>query len=567
MDSLSPYHHVVDIGKYLEKQYQVVLSYMQGNSDSQNENQTYDNIIEAILVLISKWATGITSSIIQQDVLSQAKNIQSRNHVKPEQSHQQTLHGEIREIGVFKPSDTAVIHIKQPDIELTIRASLHGALLPFLKNNILHTGRIIHFANVRFSNEVVIPNQLCIVDLKKTKSDTDFIIESTKPFTLSGLSEKKPPTALLVTVEKPVKDGVIVSDGASIKTKFYLDNDRLNLRLLLRFGDVLVIYKPDVKELHPGQLDLLFGPNTVIFRVPVGTTSGLSQISQHTRSHLMQDGLFFRYTDACRSIQGTVEKCQNSYVENIWNSTTITLCDHQGHTQRVFIEKYKCTFETSKTIAQLRPNHYIWIFGLVSLRKNETYLEFTQETTIFDANLLYGLISSDIIKVRSLQYINNFDTYVARAIIANVVCKVKRVHNVCHMVINSGHCNNCKTNIDDDFDEEVIMTLDIDDGTCDQVTVYATGNKFPFWGVSGRAWLRYNIRERNDSLTRIIGKEFIFVLSKGSDLEFGEISDNIIWRVDQCVTPVGDVEREIRKLTKWHNKYDADTIEILSSEV
>ncbi|OHT06228.1 hypothetical protein TRFO_25781 [Tritrichomonas foetus] len=558
------FHHMLDLQSFMDEENENISSYLTGRADSYSDSIIDSNwTAEQILLLFEKWTTGITRTILRQDVLNQSRTSRSRQHVKPDSMHQPVLHGKITEIGLFEGNSSAIIHIQQDGYDLLIIAAVHGALEPFLKTFIAE-GRSIHFANIRFSNEYLIPNQLCVIDLKKTKTDIDFVISSTQNTSLRELSEEEPPNALLLRVEAPTERGIIFTDGEK-KVELYLDEDRKPLKLLLRFGDVIVFYQPWVRELTPGIKSLIYGPNSVMFRVPVTVNSSdpLSQISQHA-SHLSQDGLLFRNSAACRSLRGTVLKIEHVQDSGKWSSS-ITIFDSDDRNVRINIKNGVSPYEVMRVVSLIRPNHYVWIFGLIELSNN--ILSFTSETAIFNTSLLHSIVASNIVIPKSLSIISEFTTFVARASIIKVNCELRKVHKTCQTLVSYKNCSTCKAMIiDDDLEEEFLFKLEIDDSSCDPVTVYGNGSKFPFWSIKPVDWKKADETKKGSLISKIIGKEYIFVLSLGNEQEFCGFGDDTVWRVDQCIRPVGDVEREVRMIRKFHEKLDVENNTIIDCE-
>jgi hypothetical protein len=99
--------------------------------------------------------------------------------------------------------------------------------------------------------------------------------------------------------------------------------------------------------------------------------------------------------------------------------------------------------------------------------------------------------------------------------------------------------------------------MKIDDGSCDAVKVMAVASKFPFWSGNVEMWQKCDQNEKRNLLSDLLGKEFLFVLSKADLGEFGMEGANG-WRVDQCGKPIGDLEREIYRIFEWHRGMDRE---------
>ena len=547
---------MLDLQAFIESENEKIFSYITSRPDSFVE-PSFDPswASEQILELFEKWTTGITRTIMRQDVLNQSKSSRSRNHVKPDVMHSPVLHGTIKSVTFYKRTGSAVVDIQQNQYELVIKAALHGALVPFLERRLITEGRAIHFANIRFSNEVLIPNQLCVVDLKKTKEDINFVIKCTETTSLKNLNEDDPPYALLLRVEGPTKNGIFLTDG-EYKIELFLDDDRKSLKLLLRFGDVIVFHQPWLKEMSPGILSLIYGPNSVMFRVPVSVQSKdpLSQISQHA-PNLSQDGLLFRNSAACRSIRGTVINIEHKVDYGAWASSLITLLDSNERKVNISVKAETSSYDVMKAVSEIRPSHFIWLFGLIETSSN--VISFTNETTVFNTSLLCSIIASNVVVPKALKIRDNFTTFVTRAVIVNITCEAKKVHKICHTLVPFNSCPVCNYTLnDDEMESDFLISLDIDDSSCDPVTVYGNGSKFPFWTVKTGDWVKFTPEKKKKIKNSILGQEYIFVLSIGNEREFCGFGDDNVWRVDQCIRPVGDVEREVRLLKKWHQKLD-----------
>jgi hypothetical protein len=554
MTSFSPFHHFVDLQTFLDSECTIIQHYLDETKDSYSETpELFESISEQILQLFSKWATGITTTIIRQSVLNELRTSRSSQHVKPDENPSKSvLHGMIKSLTFFPGAVT--ITIQQIGYNRDIRAAVHGSLLPFVKQ-FLHEGRRIHFANVFFSNQHMIPNQFIVIDLERRKSDINFIIESTSSSSLETLSSDNPPKGLLLRVDGRTVTGITVSDGPQSFSELHLEKEQLGLQMLLRFGDIIVLYKPLIRELTSGVLSLIYGPNTLMFRVPADSklNDSMSQVSQH-RINFRQDGLLFRNSAACRSIRGTVERIHHSIDSTEWTTTEFTLCDSSGHTLQVSVRLTDCPYDIQKTLTGIRKSHFLWIFGLIEQSPNVLY--FTNETTLFNPSLMHSIIASDIVTPRDLSFLNRFDTFVARAIIIALKCDVKKTHDICHGTVSrNGICSVCKSR-NCTVLKELILFMTIDDSSCDGVEVAAIRSKLPFWGVNIEKWERYNKQEQNGLLQQLIGKEFIFVLSQCDDTEFDEFGYSVIWRVDQCSASVGDVEREVHRILQWHQTMD-----------
>jgi hypothetical protein len=397
----------------------------------------------------------------------------------------------------------------------------------------------------------MIPNQLVVIDLERRKSDVDFIIGCTAPYSLQNLGVGHPPEALLLRIDGRTNTGITVSDGPQSSAELHLEKEQLGLQMLLRFGDVVVLYKPWVREVTPEVLSLVYGPNTVMFRVPADSrrNAPMSQVSQH-RANLHQDGLLFRNSAACRSVRGTVDRIEHSIDSMGWTATEIGMCDTHGHTVKVSVKLADCSYETQKALTGIRKSHFLWIFGLLEQGSNVLY--FTNETTLFNPALMHSIVASDIVAPQDLSFLHRFDTFVARAVVIALECQVKQVHEVCRGTVSrNGVCYVCRER-ECSVVKEIVLFMTIDDGSCDAVQVAALGSKLPFWGVTVETWEKADEQKHGMLLRQLIGKEFVFVLSQCEDAEFGELDDSVGWRVDQCTSAVGDVEREVHRIIEWH---------------
>jgi hypothetical protein len=424
------------------------------------------------------------------------------------------LHGAVKSISIFPGQDAVTLTIRQPDYEHLILAALHGALLPHVKP-FFSEGRRIHFANVFFSNNHMIPNQLVVVDLERRKSDIDFIMDTTSTFSIKKLSADSHPTALLLRIDGRTDNGITVSDGPE-SIELHLEREQLGLQRLLRFGDIVVLYKPWIRELVPEVLSLMYGPNTVMFRVPaaVQRTDSTSQVSQH-RPNVRQDGLLFRNSAACRSVRGTVDRIVHSA-----DSTEIVICEGSGRSVRVSVKLADCAYEMQRSLASIRRSHFLWIFGLIEQSSNVLY--FTNETTLFNPALMHSIVASGIAVVRELHFLHRFNTFVARAVVIGLKCEVKNVHDLCKGIMGrNGSCCVCRGR-ECKVVKELVLFMAIDDGSCDGVEVAALGSKLLFWGVTVPIWEGSDEQKRGTFLRQLTGKEFVFVLSQCDDTEFCE---------------------------------------------
>lgn len=563
---------MVDLQSYIQAETEKIYEYFErGLSDSFSQKLVDPHwISEQILALFSKWAPGITKTVLRQDILNQARTSRSRQHVKPDATHHPVLHGIIQNIDIVKTSgsekgaiSSAVIHIKQDGYNLIIQAALHGALLPFI-GKFITGGRQIHFSNIRFSNDCLIPNQLCVVDLKRTREDIEFIKQS-QIIQIPKINDRIIIESILLRVESPTKDGITMSD-CSDSIELYLEEERKPLKQLLNFGDVILFYKPWVEELGEGRTVLTFGPNSVIFRVPINIGSKFSQVSQHGQSSLTQDGLSFRNSAACRSICGTVCKITNYFVEkedtesSILSSSTIVIYSTSSEKLTITINAAsELPYEVLRIVASLKVNHFVWIYGLIQEEPNN--LLFTSETTLYNTSQLYSIIASAAVLPRTLNISGNYKTFVAKAVITNALSyDVKFRHKFCNTLLRTNKqpiCPTCRSTISKlkDIDKDILFKIEIDDMSCSPVTVYSLGSKFPFWSIKPVVWEKTSDIEKKEILATLIGRECIFVLSVANENEFCLFSDDFnIWRVDQCIKPVGDIEREVIRLEKWHKK-------------
>ena len=551
--------HAVDLVRFLENEVHVILRFLEDSGDTLSENAKNNEwILEHMLQLFSKWATGITTTIIRQDVVNELKTMRNAQHVKPDGSNQSVLHGEVKTVGIYPNQDSAVIYLEQPGYDISIAAAVHGALLPFMKK-FIREGRRIHFANIHFSNEYMIPCQNCVIDLQKTKTDIDFVIRETERFSLRQLNEESPPGALLLRVDGPTTNGISVSDGTEKGAELVLERERMGIKMLLRFGDVILLYRPLVRQIYAGILSLVYGPNTVMFRVPVSLKPAdiVSQVSQH-HSELTQDGLVYRNSAASRSVCGTVEKIENYVDRGDWSSSTVSLCDQRGHTVVIYIHMPDCSYEMKKAVATLKPSHFVWFFGLIEREKESNRMYLTSETAIYNTVMLRAIVATDIVQALPLELIHSFQTFVARAVIIEASCCIRDVHTICRSAVSKrGSCSLCHAVVADDITQELILQMTIDDGTCDPLHVFARGSTFASWNTDARKWSSYSEEKKQSMLAELTGNEFVFILSLGSEDEFGGFGVGPCWRIDQCANLVGDTEREVVRLLNWHRQLDS----------
>lgn len=563
-------NHMIDLRSFIEYEFDKIDSFYDlRSSDSFSQKYTDPSWIqEQILLLFSQWTTGITRTILRQDILNQARTSRSRQHVKPDATHHPVLHGIIHNIDIIKSSDgnqkgvsSAVIHIKQDGYNLIIHSALHGALLPFV-GKFIEGGRQIHFANIRFSNDCLIPNQLCVIDLKRTKADIDFIKQS-QMIPLKQINEDNYPDSLLLRVKEPTPDGIMMTDITD-DIELYLEDERKHLKQLLNYRDVILFYKPWVQRNDSGEAILIFGPNSVIFRVPVEIGSNQSQVSQHVQSSFTQDGLSYRNSLSCRSKCGTVLEIHNdlSYDNRTdtttWNQFKMVIQTADGEQASITIyNTSEIPYEVLRVVASVKVNHFVWIFGLLEV---EHEFKFTTETTIYNTSQLYSIIASNVVIPKTLNVIKKYKTFVARAIITNVLtCEVKNRHKLCNTILNKSYCHTCQCNIcsHKEIDEDFLFIFEIDDMTCDPMKAFGNGSKFSFWSIKPNEWKRASENEKARLTSSLIGREYVFVLSLASENEFGFYNEDYsIYRIDQCIRPVGDIEREVNRLIKWHKKLD-----------
>jgi hypothetical protein len=198
----------------------------------------------------------------------------------------------------------------------------------------------------------MIPNQLIVVDLERRKCEVDLIIETTASNSLKNLS-----VALILRVDGRTTSGITVSEGPQCSVELHLEGQQL------RFGDVVVLYRPWVRELTPEVLSPTYGPNALVFRVPADArhSGRMSQVSQH-RANLRRDGLLFRNSAACWSARGTAERIEHATDAT---ATEIGLCDASGHAVRVLVLIADCACEVQKVLVVVCRSHFLWMFGLV----------------------------------------------------------------------------------------------------------------------------------------------------------------------------------------------------------
>lgn len=566
---------MVDLISFVQKEIEKISEYYEeGSSDSfSQKNFDHNWIAEQILLLFSQWTTGITRTILRQDILNQARTSRSRQHVKPDATHHPVLHGIIQAIDIIKSPfqekgkniSAAVVHIKQDGYNLIIQAALHGALLPFV-GRFITGGRQIHFSNIRFSNDCLIPNQLCVIDLKRTKEDINFIKQS-QIIPIPQINEDTNLDSILLRVESPTKDGITMSDCTNT-IELFLEEERKPLKQLLNFGDVILFYKPWVQQLDDGNTVLSFGPNSVLFRVPITVGSNFSQVS-HAQSSLTQDGLSFRNSSACRAICGTVVEISSTFDDKVpsetskWSSSTLIIRTEPIN-EKVTVNINAASdvpYEVLRIVASLRVYHFVWIFGLI--QEEQDNLSFTSETTLYNTSQLYSIIASAAVIPKALNSCSKYLTFVGRAVIIKVLtCDVKYKHKFCNTLLRTNNCPSCPTcrsriynqkNIDLEF----LFKFEIDDGSCNPLTVHGLGSKFSFWSTKPNEWRDASKEKRDKLLASIIGREYVFVLSMANEEEFCGFGDDYnIWRVDQCIRPVGDIEREVIRFKKWSQKLD-----------
>jgi hypothetical protein len=492
MNEFSPYHHLIDLRDFLAKESSAIISLMPDASTWESPHYV-DVIFEHILQLVAKWATGITTTIIRQGVLNELRTARSNEHVKPDASSSSVLHGEIKKVGIYRDQDAAVIYIQQQGYEYVVAAAVHGSLLPF-REQFLVEGRKIHFANIHFSNDHLIPNQFCIIDLRRSRSDIAFVMESSRSTSLKQLDPA--PHALLLRIEGPTSTGITVSQGPTDSAELVLEAEQLGLQGLLRFGDIILLHRPWVREITAGILSLVYGPNTVMFRVPVELNSSdpLSQVSQHQRK-LSQDGLRFRNSAACRSVSGTVDRVEHGFDSSGWTWSTLHLCEPKGHSVKISVQLSDCSRELRRDLGRVRRSHFLWLFGLIERSTNVLY--FTRETALYNPSILHGVVASDIVSPAPLEFIDRFDTFVARAVVTEANCRLEEAHRTCGAVVSRGRiCPICKCNATGNCVEALVLALSIDDGSADSVGVAAMGEQCPFWSGTPEKWKRAGKTEK-----------------------------------------------------------------------
>jgi hypothetical protein len=545
--------HTIDLRKFLSEQSAIISDYISRSSNSISELANDKNFInEEILKLIVRWSTGITTTIIQQDVIKKAGSIKKGRKVKADQAFiTPTIHATITSIGEYTDEQgrrAYTLTLEQRENEHRLQFAVHGALVGFI-GRCITPGHRIHIANARFLNDIIIPTQLVIIDLKKTFSEVDFICECTKRASLKDIAIDKPiPEALLLRIENANHAGVLVTDGSTQEPfVLLLDEERKGLKLLLRFKDVIMLYRPDVVQADTGFL-LRFGPETVVFRVPATGDKTTSQFTQKA-STLSQDGLLIRNSNACRSVDGHVVK-----IEHEKTVSTITLITSDNKTIQLNSNSNEIPSTLMSNILLIRKNHYIWAFGL-SAHDGADFISFNDESTLFNTSLMHGIIASSFVPKYSLKRIDDFNTFLTRAVIVSVDCECKNMHKVCRTISpDDKHCSYCRSLEANELKRVLIVRFLIDDGTCDPVEVATTHEKLPFWGVSPMRWCDASDQQREKMKRKLLGQQFIFALSSAEETEFGNFTDSKIMRVDMAMAPVGDAHTHICEMRKWFER-------------
>ncbi|EAY02824.1 hypothetical protein TVAG_292920 [Trichomonas vaginalis G3] len=548
MFSSSNGKHSLDLRNFIETENEIISEKIEKTLASVDELAHDQNwLTEQILLLIVQWSTGITTTIVEQDVVKKAGQIKRSWNVKAEEAQlTQTVHASIARIGYYDTTGAYALSLVQQKNDSQLTLALHSAFYPFVEK-FLTPGHRVHIANARFSNHVIVPNQLMIIDLKRTKEEINFIMSETSNFSLSKISLDTPlPGSLLLRVLEAVSDGVSVTDGSTpFPYKLILDEERQALKLLLRFNDVIILYRPDAMQSETGGFCLYFGPNTLIFRVPALGDSKMSQLTQRSTT-LAQDGLLFRNSTNCRSIHGSVIKVSHFITSGVWSSTCLEINSKEYGISHVWATITNIPPHLQTEIVKVKTNHYIYAFGL---SKRENALDFTPESTLFDTSCLPGLLSSDIVPVRPISFLNRYITQIVRAIIVEVTCELKHSHKVCGTVLCGDSCCYCNSHISaSESYASLLVTMTLDDGTGDCVEVMCTVDKIPSWGVTSGGWNAMTKDNRKKSINRLIGNEFLFSLSLSNETEFGGYTETPVWRVDMCLSPVGDTQRHIKRM-------------------
>lgn len=540
--------HSLDLRDFIETKGEIISNTIQKTLSSVNE-LAHDRawITEQILLLIVQWSTGITPAIVEQDVVKKAGQIKRSWNIKAEDALlTETIHATISRIGYYEQTDAYALNIVQQKSDNQLTLALHGSFYPFV-NKFLTPGHRIHIANARFSNHVIVPNQLMIVDLQRSKEEINFIMTETNNYSLKGIAIDKPlPGALLLRVLDALPDGISVTDGSTdYPYKLILDEERQALKLLLRFNDVIVLYRPDAMQSETGGFSLYFGPSTLIFRVPAVGDSKLSQLTQRS-STLAQDGLLFRNSTNCRSIHGSVIKVSHFIQSGVWSSTCLEVeSQDYGHAY-IWATMANIPPNLQTEIVKIKTNHYIYAFGL---SKRENALDFTPEATLFDTSCLHGLCSSDIVPIRPLSVLHRYVTQLVRAVIVDASCELKRSHKVCGTILCDYNCCYCNTHISpNEMSIALVVCLTLDDSTVEPIECMTTVDKIPSWGVTAGAWNAMTKEKHTKMINRLIGSEYIFALSLGNETEFGGYTETPTWRVDMCLSPVGDTQRHIKRM-------------------
>jgi len=548
----------LDLGEFIESMCSSVYDYVSRlyvDKEDLGIDKTW--ISEQILLLLIKWATGITPAIIIQDVLLKVADKKSFSEKKTSQvSHVPAIHGTISSIGLYKGRESAILDISQKNTNSRLRHSVHSSILSFIPQ-IIRIGTQIHIANAKFFDEIILPTQLLMIDLEKTRCDVDFVIQSTKSSSLKRvIQNQEVPNALLLKILVANERGILVTDK-SVDQPFelYLDKERENMKLLLRFDDTIVLYKPDIKMLIPDTYSLLYGPNTVIFRVPVHSDSGYSQYSQKDGART-EHGLLIRNTSSSASIKGIVIDVKHTIQHQSIVSTTISIIEEPGKIHKI------CAFYNDVEISQInvlesiKNNHFLWIFGLLKESGGAYY--FIKETTVFNTSLLLCIASSYLIPMIPLKCITGYVSFLTRSVILSPRCEEKTIHKICGSVLSpNGKCMYCDGHISpEEKAEELVIHFNLDDGTCPSIECVVLKSQFPFWSTNVTQWNKADQNQKIALLNQLKGKEYIFSLSMSNENEFGDFIDSTVWRVDMCLDPVGYAFKLSNDMMNWHNDMD-----------
>lgn len=518
----------IDYKKYLQDMGDTIKDFLWATDHVQPDDPrpTEDWIVEKLLMAVGTGHNYGTPGSMLDDIVGEWKG--SMHELNPPEKGDVFV-CTIQGIGVFPNHELSVLCVAPPDSKQIFYVWLRGPIVQFKGHDILATGRVLRMVIGAITDDhVILPAGVIVLELGRTRaSDIELVQRFCLP-RLSLMDEGGKVAAVTGRIVEISKKGFYVDDESIAQpVRVELSEKENDCFRILSVDDRVILWKPDVLNSRA----MRFSDNTMVMRLPMISND-----------------------DACNvTVSGSVMSVAHSVSGDNWIDCRVrVLVDETDEQTIVFTNMPRNVRE--RFIVPLRMGHVVWLFHLRA--SSDGTLRFTSESKLFNMNMFKNFVDSMAARPLPITAICAYRSGAIRALIVGLSISVCTIHMDCQCVLSDDKvCSMCSTSIGTRGREVLLAEITLEDGGFEPLTVFGTSVASELTDYDATDW-KCELDEVKERIIRSqIGREYVFLISRGRPREFGFDDDGAdIWRVDGSWEARSETVRTVKAMVQLLNQ-------------